>query len=289
LGAVVRRYWPWLAAASGLLFIAGVVSFHVTRLNRKLRLALSQYTNELAERKRTEESLRKSEQLRAESEKLAAVGRLAAGVAHEINNPLTGVLTFSHLVREKEDLDEQAKEDLDMIIRETTRVSEIVQGLLEFARERPAVKEPLDVNDVVRLTIQLLGNQEAFHDVIVKGELEEGLPRVDADMNQIQQVLVNLSLNACEAMHDGGTLTIGTSAQDGKVLVAVADTGCGIAREHLDQIFEPFFTTKPVGKGTGLGLSVSYGIMRQHGGTLGVESEVGKGTVFTMVLPSMEH
>lgn len=288
-GAVVRRYWPWLAAAVGLLVIAGVVSFHMTRLNRKLRQALSQYCNELTERKRTEESLRKSEQLRAESEKLAAVGRLAAGVAHEINNPLTGVLTFSHLVREKEDLDEQAKEDLDMIIHETTRVSEIVQGLLEFARERPAVKEPLDVNDVVRLTIQLLGNQEAFHDVIVKGELEERLPRVDADMNQIQQVLVNLSLNACEAMHDGGTLTISTSVQNGKVSVAVADTGCGIAREHLDQIFEPFFTTKPVGKGTGLGLSVSYGIMRQHGGTLRVQSEVGKGTVFTMVLPSMEH
>ena len=288
-GAVVRRYWPWLAGAAGVLFIAGVISFHVIRLNRKLRQALSQYGNELAERKRTEESLRKSEQLRAESEKLAAVGRLAAGVAHEINNPLTGVLTFSHLVREKEDLDEQAKEDLDLIIHETTRVSEIVQGLLEFARERPAVKEPLDVNDVVRLTIQLLGNQEAFHDVTVTGELEEGLPRVDADMNQIQQVLVNLSLNACEAMHDGGTLTISTSVQDGKVSVTVADTGCGITREHLDQIFEPFFTTKPVGKGTGLGLSVSYGIIRQHGGRLKVESEVGRGTTFTMVLPSTER
>jgi len=288
-GAVVRRYWPWLAGAVGLLIIAGLISFHVTRLNRKLRQALSQYSNELAERKRTEESLRKSEQLRAESEKLAAVGRLAAGVAHEINNPLTGVLTFSHLVREKEDLDEQAREDLDLIIHETSRVSEIVQGLLAFARERPAVKEPLDVNDVVRLTIQLLGNQEAFHDVIVTGELEEGLPRVDADMNQIQQVLVNLSLNACEAMPEGGALTISTSVQDGKVLVAVADTGCGIRQEHLDQIFEPFFTTKPVGKGTGLGLSVSYGIMRQHGGRLEVESEVGKGTTFTMVLPSTEH
>ena len=288
VGAVVRRYWPWLAGAVGLLMLAGVVSVHVTRLNRKLRHALSQYRSELAERKRTEQSLRKSEQLRAESEKLAAVGRLAAGVAHEINNPLTGVLTFSHLLREKENLDEQDKQDLALIIRETTRASEIVRGLLDFARERPALKETLDVNDVIRRTVQLLGSQKAFPRITVSERLQEDLPRVDGDMNQLQQVFLNLSLNACEAMQDGGTLTITTSVQDRKVLVKVADTGCGIKREHLGQIFEPFFSTKPVGQGTGLGLSVTYGIVQQHGGALQVESEVGHGTTFTVVLPSAE-
>ncbi len=243
---------------------------------------------DITERVEAEEALRRSEQLRAQTEKLAATGRLAAGVAHEINNPLTGVLTFAHLLREKENMDDQDRQDLDLIIHETTRAGEIVCGLLEFARERPAEKEPLDVNDVVRRTVRLLGNQEAFQQIALREDFWEDLPRVDADMNQLQQVLLNLSLNACEAMPNGGTLTISTLAQDQKVLVKVTDTGCGIKREHLDRIFEPFFSTKPTGKGTGLGLSVSYGIVQQHGGSLEVESEEGKGTTFTVVLPSLQ-
>lgn len=243
---------------------------------------------DVTELKLAEEALRKSEQLRAEAEKLAAIGRLAAGVAHEINNPLTGVLTFSHLLREKENLDEQDRQDLDLIIRETTRVGRIVRGLLDFARETPTANEPLDVNDVVRQTIRLLGNQQAFQQIAIVEDLAEGLPQIRGDMNQLQQVLLNLSLNACEAMPDGGRLTISTSVQDGNVLMKVADTGCGIKREHLEQVFEPFFSTKPVGQGTGLGLSVSYGIVQQHGGGVEVESEEGKGTMFTIELPSAE-
>ena len=222
------------------------------------------------------------------SERLAMIGRLAAGVAHEINNPLTGVLTFSHLLREKENLDEQDKEDLDLIINETTRVGEIVRGLLDFARERAVEKEPLDVNDAVQQAVRLLGNRKAFQQVVVNEDLAGNLPRVAGDMNQLQQVLLNLSFNACAAMPNGGALTIGTSLRDGRVLVRVADTGCGIKTEHLDRIFEPFFSTKPVGEGTGLGLSISYGIVQQHGGDLKVESEEGKGTTFTIVLPPAE-
>jgi len=243
---------------------------------------------ELAERERAERALRKRERLHLESEKLAAVGRLAAGVAHEINNPLTTVLTFSHLIRENEGLGDQDRQDLDLVIRETTRASEIVRGLLDFARERPAVKEALDVNDVVRRTTALLGGQKAFQGIRVQEHLQEDLPAVDGDLNRLQQVLLNLSLNACEAMPQGGTLTISTSARPGSVLLTVADTGCGIRAEHLDRIFEPFFSTKPVGKGTGLGLSVSYGIVQRHGGTLEVESEVGHGTTFTITLPCAE-
>ena len=237
----------------------------------------------------------REEQLRAatrqrigKSEKLASIGRLAAGVAHEINNPLTGVLTFAHFLKEDESIGEQGQKDVDLIIHETTRVAEIVRGLLDFARERPTVKEPLDVNEIIRRTLRLLGNQEAFRQVIIVEDLEEGLPLVAGDINQLQQVLLNLSLNACEAMRDGGTLLVGSSAEDGRVLVKVTDTGCGIKADHLGRVFEPFFSTKPVGKGTGLGLSVSYGIVEQHGGTLEVDTEEGKGTTFTVVLPSAQ-
>jgi two-component system NtrC family sensor kinase len=223
-----------------------------------------------------------------QSEKMASIGRLAAGVAHEINNPLTGVLTFAHLLKEEANLDEQGKQDVDLIINETTRAAQIVRGLLDFARERPAVKAPLDINEVIRRTLQLLGNQKAFQQIVIVEDLEDDLPKVNGDENQLQQVLLNLSLNACEAMPDGGTLLVSTVSQNGQVLIKVTDTGCGIKREHMDQIFEPFFSTKPVGKGTGLGLSVTYGIIQQHSGDLDVESQEGKGTTFTIALPCTE-
>jgi len=221
------------------------------------------------------------------SEQLASVGRLAAGVAHEINNPLTGVLAFADMMREKENLDEQDRQDLDLIIRETKRVREIVRGLLDFARETPFVQKPLDINELIRQTLRLLGKREAFQKIVMVEDLAERLPPVNVDKNQLQQVFLNLTLNACEAMGEGGTLLVNSSVAGERVVVKVTDTGCGIKREHLDQIFEPFFTTKPVGKGTGLGLSVSYGILQQHGGTLEVDSEVGKGTTFTVTLPAV--
>ncbi len=221
------------------------------------------------------------------SEQLASVGRLAAGVAHEINNPLTGVLAFADMMREKENLDDQDREDLALIIRETKRVREIVRGLLDFARETPFVQKPLDINELVRQTLRLLGKREAFQKIYMVEDLADGLPLVNVDKNQLQQVFLNLALNACEAMGEGGTLMVSSSAGGDRVVVKVTDTGCGIKRDNLEQIFEPFFTTKPVGKGTGLGLSVSYGILQQHGGTLEVESDVGKGTTFIVTLPAV--
>jgi two-component system NtrC family sensor kinase len=219
------------------------------------------------------------------SAQLASVGRLAAGVAHEINNPLTTVLALTSLLRNKKEIDEQDREDLDLVIRETRRAAEIVRGLLDFARESPSVKAPLNINELIRQTVRLLGNREAFQHIRIVGDFAENLPLIEGDGNKLQQVLLNLSLNACEAMPNGGTLQLSTSVNDEKVCIRVADTGCGIRREHLDKLFEPFFTTKAVGKGVGLGLSVSYGIIQQHGGTLEVQSEEGKGTTFTILLP----
>jgi two-component system, NtrC family, sensor kinase len=219
------------------------------------------------------------------SEKLASLGRLAAGVAHEINNPLTGVLTFAHLLRDKPNMDEQDKDDLDLIIRETTRAAEIVRRLLDFSRERPVMIQKLEINEVVRRTLQLIRNQKSFEGIVIVENLGQDLPEIDGDMNRLQQVILNLSLNACEAMPQGGTLTVVTMQSEGEVRLEIADTGCGIKAEVMERIFEPFFTTKPVGQGTGLGLAVSYGIIQQHGGAIEVESEEGKGTKFIIALP----
>lgn len=220
-----------------------------------------------------------------QSAKLASIGRLAAGIAHEINNPLTGVLTFAHLLKQKPTMDEQSREDIDVIVRETTRVREIVQGLLNFARESPPQKQSLDINEVLSQTMTLVRSQKEFHKITVEERLTSNLPYILGDKNQLQQVFLNLSLNACEAMEKGGTLSISTSVRNGNVIISFRDTGCGIKQEHMERIFDPFFTTKPVGKGTGLGLSVSYGIIEQHGGSIDVESEEGKGSTFTITLP----
>jgi two-component system NtrC family sensor kinase len=246
--------------------------------------AIDRMAHVIAER---EEQLRRTTQQQiGQSEKLASIGRLAAGIAHEINNPLTGVLTFAHLLRQRENTSEDVTRDLDVIISETTRVRDIVRGLLDFARQSPPARGYFDINEVIQRTMQLLKSQKEFSRVTIVEDLDDRLPPVYGDNNQLQQVFLNLSLNACEAMPDGGTLCITTAARYGDVVITFSDTGHGIKKEHMDKIFDPFFTTKPVGKGTGLGLSVSYGTIQQHGGSIEVESEEGKGSVFTIVLPS---
>ncbi|TVS09552.1 MAG: HAMP domain-containing protein [Planctomycetaceae bacterium] len=247
--------------------------------------AVDQMADALAER---EEQLKTAtgKQLHR-SEKLASLGRLAAGVAHEINNPLTGVLTFAHLMKEKSNMDDQDLQDLDLIIHETTRAAEIVSGLLDFARERAVIKEPLNLNEVIVRTIRLIRNQKMFERIAIDEDLANDLPDIEGDMNQLQQVLLNLSLNACEAMPQGGTLTVRTRSQQRGVMVILEDTGGGIAPEHLERVFDPFFTTKPVGKGTGLGLSVSYGIVRQHGGMIEFDSQPRRGTTVILIFPAL--
>jgi len=223
----------------------------------------------------------------SQSEKLASLGRLAAGVAHELNNPLTGVLSYSHLLLRKTGPDSPDREDLEVVVRETTRCRQIVKELLDFARETKSERKPGDLNRVIKDTISLVENQVSFQRVQIRAELAPDLPEIPIDGNEMQQVFTNLALNAAEAMQEGGVITIRTSVDgDGSFVRAeVSDTGTGISEENLSKIFDPFFTTKELGTGTGLGLAVTYGIIQRHEGTIEVRSEVGKGTTFIIRLP----
>jgi len=233
----------------------------------------------------------------ARGEKLASVGLLAAGIAHELNNPLTGVLTFSHLVRKQMPDGSPEAEDLDLVIRETKRCATIIRRLLDFAREKTPEKKFSDLNELIRQTAQLISQSAQIADIDIILDLDETLPSIWIDEDLVKQVIMNLLVNAQHAIESSGSITVRTrvhaeheaaSAKErGKPMVEIAiiDTGCGIAEENLQRIFDPFFTTKGVGKGTGLGLSVSHGTIAAHGGTIEVDSTVGKGTEFRIYLP----
>jgi two-component system NtrC family sensor kinase len=231
-----------------------------------------------------------------QSERQASVGRLAAGVAHEINNPLTGVLTYTHLLLRRKDISDDVRSDLRAIAESTERVRKIVKGLLDFSRQTELDQEPTDLNRVVRSSISMMENQALVKGINIKLNPAENLPLVTLDRTQIQSVLINMILNALDATEPGGNIEIRTanaiSAGDkGRrgVEIIITDTGCGIPQDHLPKLFDPFFTTKEVGQGTGLGLAVSYGIIQRHGGNIMVQSEVGKGTTFTIWLPMDEQ
>jgi two-component system NtrC family sensor kinase len=221
------------------------------------------------------------------SEKMASLGKLAAGIAHEINNPLGGILIYSSLMMEDLPGEDSKRQDLARIVQETSRCKEIVKSLLEFARQTEPKTEPTDINKAITDGLFFLENQALFHNIRIIKNLDPLLPFVRGNAGQLKQVFMNIIVNAAEAMHGSGTLTITTShASDRKsVLVEFTDTGEGIPEENLTRIFDPFFTTKDVGKGTGLGLATSYGIVEEHGGKIGVKSKVGKGTTFTIELP----
>ena len=236
---------------------------------------------------REKEIRRLNEQRLMRSEKLAAIGRLAAGIAHEINNPLTSVLTFSSLLLRK--AEDWQKERLEIIVKETTRCREIVKGLLDFARQSEPKKELTDVNRIIKTALTLTKNQlaKAREKAIVLEKELDSLPSLHVDPNQILEVFVNIFINAVDAMPQKGTLKV-TSRKieaEGAIEIRVADTGHGIPPEILGRIFDPFFTTKEAGKGTGLGLAVSHGIVERHNGTIDVESTVGQGTTFIIRLP----
>ncbi len=261
----------------------------INRMARKLEAEKSELeewgaTLEKRVQERTEE-IRKIHSQLFRSEKLASLGKLAAGVAHEINNPLTGILANSSLILEDLDANDPRREDVEIIVKETIRCREIVKRLLDFARQTKPQKKLTDVNILIETIILLVRNQTSFRNIVITTRLAESLPQILCDNDQIQQVFINIILNAAEAMTGGGSLTVCSSlSHDGEfVTIEIADTGPGIPEERRERIFDPFFTTKE--HGTGLGLSISYGIVEQHGGDISVESTVGKGSTFTVRLP----
>ncbi len=235
---------------------------------------------DLREKKKLEKQLLRSE-------KLSSLGKLSAGIAHEINQPLTGVLTFAHLLAKKFKDDEKTRKDLDIIVRETTRIRGIVQGILDFAREMPMQKKPRRIEEVLEQTLQIVVTQQRFFGIELVRDYDPSVPDVVVDANLIEQVFMNIILNALDAMSGSGTLTVRIQHGDGMLEISVEDTGCGMPEEIQDKIFDPFFTTKDSteGMGMGLGLAVSYGIIKNHNGDILVNSQVGKGTTFTIRLP----
>jgi len=219
----------------------------------------------------------------AQSEKMAAIGHLAAGLAHEINNPLNIVSGFAEYLLEKTPPQDPRRSNLEEIFRETGRCQRLVSDVLRFAKPKEPERAPTDVNILVEDTLALLKSQIKSGGIEVDARLSRDLPPLEADRDQLKQVLLNVCLNACQAMKDGGNLAIETGRRNGHIAVAVRDTGTGIPPAELRNIFNPFFTTKE--DGTGLGLSLSYAMVEQHGGTIQVESRPNGGTTLTILLP----
>jgi signal transduction histidine kinase len=222
-----------------------------------------------------------------QSEKLASIGLLAGGVAHEINNPLLVILGRAELLLLQMEPDSHAAREVDIIRRETVRIADIVRNLLQFSREgRDSSFAELDANRALEAVISMTRQILSVDSVTIETDFDPALPTVWGNSGQVQQVFTNIVINAFHAMPTGGRLSIRTTSRDGEVGISFTDTGFGIPPENLGRIFDPFFTTKREGKGTGLGLAVSYGLVRAHHGDIRVESEVGKGTCFTVVLPA---
>jgi two-component system, NtrC family, sensor kinase len=223
--------------------------------------------------------------LAIQTEKMSALGRMAAGIAHEINNPLAGILLFSSRLSKKVPKDGPLRQGLDVIVRETVRCKSIIQELLEFSRHKEPQKTPANLNHVLKKALSILENEFHLQHIQIETHLSDDIVETLLDENQIEQVFVNLLLNAVQAIQEQGLITIKSrmDPKKNRVLVEIEDTGCGISPENLPRIFDPFFSTKT--KGTGLGLAVSYGIVKNHEGDIQVNSTLGQGTRFTLEFP----
>jgi signal transduction histidine kinase len=233
---------------------------------------------QMAELKQTQAQL-------VQSTKLAAIGELAANIAHEINNPLTTVLGFASFIAERLPAEDPMREELGLIQEEASRARDIVRDLLQFSRQRDFMPEPADLNAVLEQVVAMVRRQGALSTLTVNEAYGSDLPMVEMDVPRIKQVFLNIINNAVYAMKDGGALAIRTTVAGDKVHVAFQDNGPGIPADILGRIFDPFFTTKPEVSGTGLGLSVSLGIVQSHGGAVDVQSTPGQGSTFTIILP----
>ena len=261
----------------GVRFDIELVSFPTTYEGQP---AIQTHIRDITHKKHLEEHLTRTE-------KLAALGQLAAGLAHEINNPLGGILVYSYLLLEDLAPEQPERTQVEKIIRETTRCKEIVQGLLEFSRHMPSKMVPLNINGLMEETLSLVSDHLLFQNINLVREFQEDLPPILGDKNRLEQVFINLLMNCGEAMSGEGRLTVATAGGPGREMlqIRIIDTGPGIPEGYLSRLFDPFFTTKEVGKGVGLGLSISYGIIQKHRGRVSVEHTGPQGTTFLVELP----
>jgi len=247
---------------------------------------LAKSFNEMSRKMATDiEQLQELNSQLIRTEKLAAMGTLSAGVAHEINNPLASISSLIQMMQAKPDLDTSAKEKLALISTQITRITQVTKDMMDFARVRPAAKASAQVNEIIETALRLASFDKSFQKLHLKKNLTGNLPEIFADSDQLQQVFLNLFLNARDAMPDGGDLIIHTTQIDSEIEIEILDSGNGIDEKDLKKIFDPFFTTKSAGKGTGLGLAVCYGIITAHNGRIEVSSNNQTGTAFTIFLP----
>lgn len=281
-----------LLIAAFAFLVSGLGATLLNYLERQLEayeeiLSLNEELNSYIER------LQSTQKQLIQAEKMNALGQLSAAIAHEINNPLAGVLVYCKLLAKKATSDsfnkEEAVSNLSKIEMAVNHCSTLVRSLLDFARQTEPALKPVVVSSVIDQVMSLVGHQAQMKNIKVIKEEATPLPPVMADFGQLQQVFINLVVNAIQAMPEEGQLTMRTSlGDDGYVQVSFQDTGCGITPENMDKLFTPFFTTKEEVKGVGLGLAVSYGIIERHGGRIEVQSELGKGSTFTVHLPTHE-
>jgi len=257
------------------------VEISTTPIKQGERTVVLGFVRDITERKKMEEQL-------IVTDRLASIGELSSGIAHELNNPLTSVIGFSDLLLGKKDLPDDVKEDLRVVNREARRTAGVVRNLLVFARKHETERKPVDIHGIIKMVLELRAYEQKLQNIKVHTRFASSLPEIIADGFQLQQVFLNIIINAEHFMvkeRGRGTLTITTEKAGDIIRASFADDGPGIAKDNLGHLFDPFFTTKEVGKGTGLGLSISYGIVTEHGGRIYAESELGKGATFIVELP----
>ncbi len=287
-----RRLTVPLERLSEAAFAVGKGEFDVNvqaASRDEIGLVSSSFNQMTRELKTREAALKDAQEALIQSEKMAAFGQIGAGIAHEVKNPLAGILGYAQLAMRKIGDDDPLRQKLEVIERETRRCTEIIGNLMKFARQETSAKHEVDLSKVVADALEIVDHQLTVNGIEIETHLDPALPRVMANANQLQQVVMNFAINAQQAMAEGdGRLIVTTAAADsGEVVLTIRDTGPGIPADIRDKIFEPFFTTKPAGKGTGLGLSVTYGIIKDHEGQIQVASEPGEGTAFEVILPAI--
>jgi signal transduction histidine kinase len=285
----VPYIWAGIVAFSATIFITVYMTNSISRSLRKRESELLFTKNQLEKKSRELEFLNQEliskQNLLIQSEKMASLGKLSAGVAHELNSPMTGILSFAHFIKDSCPNQQQLQHDIEVIIRETERCKKIVRSLLDFARQSKPEKKEDDVIQLLNRIISLIENHKDFKNIKIIREFDQKIPLIMFDKDQLQQVFMNLVINAQEAMPSGGTLYISAGVtQDGDYIeIKFLDTGTGIEKDNMGKIFDPYFTTKEMG--SGIGLSISLGIIESHGGKLEVVSSPGDGSTFIVKLP----